>query len=232
MKGTIAAILIAGFISFVISNGMVAYVLWNQIENLGKPAEEEEETEVPELVMDSTLVKEKSIPNTKEEFTRYKNLQKLVNSVFTEKMRKMNPAQIDSTRLVINAYIDSLANGATKYVDELNIQYKSANKKKQEIIILQEKIATLEEKISQLKENNAQAEINEKQQELDNSLKYLADTYASMEAAKVAQLLSSLSDEKVIIILKKMDNRKAGKVLAALSRNRSARIMQKIAEEE
>ncbi len=224
MKKEAIIIIAISFLSFVLTNGMV-YYFYNQ--NLQK----EEMKKKKAMIADSL----KNIKYPKFSLLdAYQRLEKLQNyvsdSLYTDSLHTITNNDLKYLQSKINAQLDTLKffiNVSKEKIDSLSTENKllttklDTNKK-----IIQDQ----KEKISSLKKGITKSKNSEEQAKKDKAYKYLAQTYDSMDPEKVAQQMQSLKDEKIIEVLKRMNQRKAGKVLEAFPINVSARIASKITD--
>ncbi len=64
----------------------------------------------------------------------------------------------------------------------------------------------------------------------NKDLKLLVKKYEAMKATNAAQVMLNLPEDDIVLILKKMNNRKAGKILSALPPSKAASVSLKILE--
>ena len=224
MKKNIIIILFVTFLSFVLTNGLVYYFYKQNVKK--------QEIEKKKLMVADSLKKIKYLKfSLKDTYQRLEKLKEFVNdSIWVDSLHTISKTDFNKLQKKINNQLDTLKifiNDSKEQVDSLKVENKllttqlETNKK----IILNQK-----EKISTLQKGIIDSTNSAKKIQKDKAYKYLAQTYDSMDPAKVAQQMQSLKDEKIIEVLKRMNQRKAGKVLEAFPINISARIAEKITD--
>ncbi len=224
MKKEAIIILVISFISFLLTNGMV-YYFYNQ--NLQK-----EELKRKQMMAADSLKKIKYPKfSLQDAHQRLKKLQKYISdSIYVDSLHTITESDLAYLQRKVNLQLDTLTffiDRSKKKIDSLMTENKLLKTKletnKKIILNQKEKISALQKGIV----DSTNAEIKAKQ---DKAYKYLAQTYDSMDPEKVAQQMQSLKDDKIIEILKRMNQRKAGKVLEAFPINVAARIAAKITD--
>ena len=164
----------------------------------------------------------------------YQRLERLQNyisdSIYVDSLHSINYDDLQYLKSKINNQLDTLKmfiDTSKKKIDSLKTENKQLSTKIEtnKKIILNQK-----EKISEMKKGIVDNTNEKEKARKDKAYKYLAQTYDSMDPEKVAQQMQSLKDEKIIEVLKRMNQRKAGKVLEAFPINISARIASKITD--
>ncbi len=236
MKKNLVQYIIVFLLSFIAANIVLFFLIRNKVRD----ARENIEIVADSLgVMDSLAVLEQdsvfvlgdSIPDKLDEYRRLTILKEELQKYYAfENLQDMSFEEADSLVERHSKIIESLIERQQAYIEKIEELRKQLSEKNVKITSLEEKISKMEEKFTSLESQYAKEEEQAEESEKQNSIKYLADTYSTMDAKKVAQLMLPLTDEKIIEILRKMNQRKSGKVLSYLPPSRSAKIVALMAE--
>ena len=221
--------LITFLLSFLVSNGFMIYYFFGNIDMFKDYITPIIIDPLADAVLlDSTFVK-KEIPEPIIQYSKYYNLKKSINESFKQDLATFNDAQIDSTKDVLIAKVDSLSENHQDFMRKINELHRKNLTKQDSLKLLQEKITSLETSITDLNTQlESKPDPKEAQKDYKNNINYLANTYNMMNEKKVAQLMNAVPDEDVIQIFKRMNQRKVGKVLAAMPRRRANSIVSKL----
>lgn len=164
----------------------------------------------------------------------YKNLmllkQKLFDIFAEDEYLDYSRAEVDSMLFDFASSIDSVSVKIVRYIDEIRRLQNEKYDLRHRIDQLNRDRANYQEKISDLQKQHQAEMTAAKTERYSDSIKTLAETYSTMNANRVAQLLQPLDNQVIIDILKNMDQRRAGKVLESLPPARASAISQDMLE--
>jgi len=239
MNKTSLIYIIVSVLSFLIMNAILFFLLKDrlimhyQLQQQDQPAVVQPDTLIAVqdsiLPVDTLTIKDNTLPDPLSEYKEIMKLKQELLKVFNDSI-EYSTVKVDSVKAAISAEIDSLINKQQQYVKRINDLSILVSDKQNEVIVMQEKITLLEENISQLNTQQQQDVTQTKTQDAEEAISYLASTYDTMDPADVAKLMDSLPDDKIISIMKKMNQRKVGKVLAALPTSRAVILTKLMAE--
>lgn len=173
-------------------------------------------------------------PEVPDPLVEYQNLSLLRNKLIEfyagDRITVFSPTEIDSILKTMVFEIDSLAYRQMQYVRKINEMERTANSKDRKIERLQSTIESLKLELSDIKTARGRQQDEEFSEQYEKKIKDLADTFNSMRPKEVAGALMALSDDEIVAVLKKMNQRKSGKVLAELPYARKAKIVRKMIE--
>ena len=236
MKKNVVLYIIIFLLTFIAANIVMFFLIRNKLrdarENIEIIADSLGVTDsLAVLEQDSTFVLGDKIPSKLDEYRRLSILKNELEEYYAfENIQNLSFKEADSLLERHTKIIESLIERQQAYLGRIEDQKQRLKEKDVKISVLEEKISKLEEKFTTLKSDYSKEQQQAEETEKQNSIKYLADTYSTMDAKKVAQLMLPLTDEKIIEILRKMNQRKSGKVLSYLPPKRSANIVALMAE--
>ncbi len=233
MKKPVVIYLLVFFLSFIITNTLLYFMMNKQYQkSLLEDVVTDSIPDLTSLVQPDTLIDkiEEVIPNRIAEYEKFMALKKEMTDMMQDlAIYEYTQPQIDSVKNNANIKIDSLAMNNQQQIANMSMMSDKIDSLTEQNSELLSRIKTLTEKISEMeKEKSKEEVVPEDNTQQEQSLKYLAQTYDTMKPKEVARLLLPLPDEKVIKILKMMNQRKTGKVLQSLPAIRSSRIINKM----
>ncbi len=236
MKKNLVQYIIVFLLSFIAANIVLFFLIRNKVRDARENIEIIADSlgvidSLAVLEQDSVFVLGDRIPDKLDEYRRLTILKEELEKYYAfESMQNMSFEDADSLVERHTKIIESLIERQQAYISKIEDLRKLLSEKNVKITSLEEKISKMEEKFTSLESNYSKEKEQAEETEKQNSIKYLADTYSTMDAKKVAQLMLPLTDEKIIEILRKMNQRKSGKVLSYLPPKRSASIVALMAE--